>query len=216
MIAFVLAASMIVGRVPSALVGPSGVAWLSEEPAPVACELVSPEQWACRDVAASAKGVVVVIGSGGVAYQVVDSGELMAATIKQWGRLVLVDAGGVPPDTAGDLHCTAWTPERARFRAAVVRLTAIRDSTIECVRVSENAFWVAGDQFDQDAVVRLEGAAVAGSGLTRRSETRAANRVHCDSQTKRRSLRRERRLVVTAVYDRRNCGSGFTPRRVGA
>ena len=163
MIAYVLAASIIVGRVPAALVGPSTVMWLSEQPAPAACELVPPAQWVCRDVAASAKGVVVVVGSGGVAYQVVRGGEPMAATIKQWGRLVVVDVEGVSRDAAGGLQFTVWTPERARFRTAVIRLTAIKDSGIECLQVSERAFWVAGDGFDQDAVVRLEGAGVAGS-----------------------------------------------------
>ena len=152
----------IVGTVPATLPSPSRVLWIAADQTPQvsACMLMSAQEWACQDVAPNARGVVVIVGDGGLAF-VPQRVEGAQGAVMSWGRVVLVGAGGVAPADLHDLHITAWKPDRPKLRRQLRRFAAVQDPAVHVLRLSATVFWLCGRDIDRDAFVRVEGPATA-------------------------------------------------------
>jgi len=161
MIAVALAVQ-IAGFVPQGLTAPSRVIWIDSDPSPhVTCRLAAPRGWECEGAFDPARGLVVVVGENGVAYQRLVAGDGSGTAITRWGRLVIVTSGSVAPEDVRDVRIATWTPVRPRTRLQSKRLTPVKDTSIEVVRLAETAFWIAGGDSDPDAFLTLEGPAIA-------------------------------------------------------
>jgi hypothetical protein len=158
-------ASIVIGSIPPALTAPSRVIWIDGDPAtPAVCRVVSPARWECEGVSDQSRGVVVIVGENGLAYQVAGApgeNDRPVGAIKLWGRAVVITPGAVSPDEARDLALTAWTPTRSRTRLQSKRFAVDKDTTIDIVRVAgTTTFWVAGGDTDPDAFLTVEGKAI--------------------------------------------------------
>ena len=115
-----------VGPVPAALRSPSRVLWIAAEQAqPIpSCILASPREWACDDVAPGARGLIVIVGDGALAYVPARIPGARPGVVSR-GRAVVINPAGVAPDDLHDLQVTAWRPERSRLRPHSLRFAAI-------------------------------------------------------------------------------------------
>ena len=162
MIASLIVVAQLAGVIPPGVPGLSAVVWLPAASAPPAsCDIPSPTRWECRELAQEARGVIVFVGSGTIASQIIGTSTDAALHVSRWGRLVTVSPGAVVNDETTDVHVTVWKPARARFRTRVLRFPRTEEAAVRCVSVSGSAFWISGDEFDPDAFLQLEGAGIA-------------------------------------------------------
>jgi hypothetical protein len=124
---------------------------------------IESRRWRCPDPTPAEPAVVVIIGESMIAARIVAgaASEDGAEGVHRWGRLVRIAAGGVAPNDLHDLAASGWKPERSHVRPHTVRFLPAEESSIRIVRVSDRAFWVAGDDSADDAFLSIVGPAIA-------------------------------------------------------
>lgn len=142
----------ISGAVPRGLIAPSEIAWVTDDESQlVTCQL-SALSWSC-EAPQQPRGIIVVTGANGIAYRMPEGDDF---AIRPWGRLLVVQSDATPDADPVGVSVSAWMPERSQWRTNTKRLDITQDRSIDVVRVSQRAFWVAGDETDRAGFVRLD------------------------------------------------------------
>jgi hypothetical protein len=162
------AANTIVGAMPAMNAPPTRIAWIDSDPsAHVICALASPLRWECSETPDRPHALVVLIADDGViAVPVGPAWDRGSSAIKRWGRLVVVTSGAVAAEELRGLKLTAWKPERSAYRTKATRFVPAEASSIDTVSLGDGAFWIAGDETDPDAFVRLDAVGIAAGRIS--------------------------------------------------
>jgi hypothetical protein len=162
------AASTVVGAVPAMSTPPTRIAWIDGDPsARVICAITSPVRWECSETPDRPHAIVVLFSDDGViAVPVGAAWDGTASVIRRWGRLVIVTPGGVAAEELRGLKLSAWKPERSAYRTKVTRFVPAEASRIDTVSLGDGAFWIAGDETDPDAFVRLDADGIAAGRIS--------------------------------------------------
>jgi hypothetical protein len=170
MIDVLLTALSIAGLIPSTLNAVSRVVWVDPDLSGTAsCQVTDATHWQCDGLPDPARGIVVMIGDGALAYRCVnvcDASGGGSAWLRAWGRLMVVTPGGVAPDDLYGIRLSAWKPDRSRVRINLRRFIPVEDSGTDVIPLSSTTFWVAGQSTDRDAFIALEGPAIASLRVT--------------------------------------------------
>ena len=154
------------GSIPKSLVAPSRVTWIAaddREP-PVECSL-QPSAWACQSPRSPGLVVIVDAQEGVAAIPVGLAALDSTPVVSTWGRVVRLTPGGVPQEDVHDVQVSAWRPLRPASRLLTQRFAAAEEPGITVLRLSDEAFWIAGNAVDPDAYLRIDGPALASSRL---------------------------------------------------
>lgn len=157
------------GPIPTSLTAPSRVVWIAQddrEP-PAECSLLQPSTWACQSPSPDSRGVVVIVDAqeGVAAIPVGLAAADAIPVVRTWGRVVRLTPGGVPQEDLHDVKVSAWRPLRPASRLLTQRFSATEEPGITVLRLSDEAFWIAGSEVDPDAYLRIDGPALASARL---------------------------------------------------
>jgi hypothetical protein len=153
------------GDLPPSLESAGRVSWLAAgddvDDGASECALLTPRQWTCPSVAWGASGVAVMFGERSIGYALVGPHGVFETGVADWGRLIRAAPGGVGPEELRGLRVSAWTPDRPPGRPQTRKLGLAPDSTVQVRQLSETSFWIAGAPASPEALLRVEGAAIA-------------------------------------------------------
>ena len=155
------------GPVPSPIVAPARIVWIAaddREP-PAECAIRLPSAWTCEAPFPQSRGLIVIVGAqGGVAA--IPSGLAAwgaASVVSAWGRVVRLTPGGVSREILRDVSVTAWRPLRPASRPLTRRVSAGEEPGMTVLRLSDEAFWIAGNLVDSDSYLRIDGPGLGSS-----------------------------------------------------
>jgi hypothetical protein len=156
--------TVVSGVIPASVQTPAEAVWIDSDGRPAHhCDLAD-RRWTCT-VPNGARGLIVVLGSNRVAFALATSGGATGLRAYEWGSALVVLPGGIADDDLHDIRIRALMPERSAHRPRTTRFLATEQPGVEIVRLSETAFWIAGNEVDRDALLAVEGHAIASAWI---------------------------------------------------
>jgi hypothetical protein len=155
-----LVGSLISGVIPPGVENPLRVVWIDGgEQTAVACAAAA-STWSCAGPTTQ-PGIVAIIGQDALAFVAVGSTGIEPAQTRTWGRLLVLTPSAADPAALADVTLAPRAPARSPHRPRTTRFMPATQPGVDVVRLSDAAFWVAGDDGDRDAFVEIAGSRIA-------------------------------------------------------